>query len=634
MTGAIMKRLMAAASAVGLLAAFGCSLIDPYHPGLASGIYKQQIFDCKAPSRAKNNNGGGAQFAVGYEALHCAMSAATDVQVKYLKAAGEHETARTIAGIGITGAAAYGIILNDAPGIAAANSSEQITAIAAASAGVFAITNLITSPRRQDAYTLGAMAAACAQLASSPFLVEKKQYDSLEKIMSDNDARSLSSAIASIASLVEALKLLNAKASPPDPAITAYVQGLENELAAARAALARGYALKSEIDSAAPARLRAALARTNTAVAGELRKSQFNLSFLLGASADLSAMAKRLSPASGSSAPAPTPTPAPTTSGGNKTLLNATTNTFSIAAALPGAAPGTTPASLQQSAFEAIRKGVAEINGLADAIEQRVGAVGDIKLCRFEPATLALRLNPETLSFKKGETGSKAFVVDQGESPFVAQLVGSTKGLKVEFSPPFGRVGVVTSDGGADKGEHSVVVMEKSGATKLLKVMIGDSGGPGASGGAPACPAGLKGDEVAEIGSDCNKAKTLQKRLCIKDDGNFGKDTRAAIIRFHEDQKAGNSDSLAKTEINDLTGAATTDCDTTKYKSWYEQKLGNTKLNKIVTAIDSSLSWGDPGVRNYIQGKKLNGKLPRAGDGVVTRELCEAVIDPDSACDP
>ena len=221
-----------------------CSVLRPYNQGIRAEIYGLDL--C-----------GEEGFAECIP-LDAAQQQAADLQVKYIKAAGNDELVRNVVGGGIAAAAWYAWLINVSGQIGPANAGDQAAAIGAASSAAFIITSLFTNPQRQRVYLAGAKAIGCVRAAAAPFHLSSSDLETLTAILStdgDDIEFSLQLAIRDVDSAISELEYLNNASASPDATITSYVGGIRNEISVARLAFARGSQLRSELLAVAPRRL-------------------------------------------------------------------------------------------------------------------------------------------------------------------------------------------------------------------------------------------------------------------------------------------------------------------------------------------------------------------------------------------
>jgi len=414
-----------------MLALQSCSsLLKPYEVGKETGIYE---LPCSSPTCNR---------------LAEASGLAVKLQSNYIEAAGHDETVRNFANASLTAAATYALLLGVSDGIGPANASDQITALGAASAATLGVTSIYTNPVRQQIFIQGARAVSCARVAAVPFELGTTDLARLNAVLDGTGTPPTTDSLYDhIANVEMFLDLFEQAGLPAD-----YIASVRNEVAAARAAVSRGFAVRREITRTAPSRLMNHLRAVDTEVAAQLQATTVDLNTGLQIRSNLQSSAAAIAPQFGTQKQTPPdPAIAPALAGGIAALAAGGVNYDRV--------------------LREMRHATEFLNTLANDIEHTAKSVDTtFAACEFEPVSLALRLNTNTLEIPIGK--SKSFLVSEGQPPFVAEMVTSGSDIDVKFVPAFGNRGSVEVGAGATAGDYEVSVYDRTNKPVTLTVTV------------------------------------------------------------------------------------------------------------------------------------------------------------------
>lgn len=500
-----------------------CALVDPYAPGLNAGLYDSRMPKNSCPK-------GNEDSFTGPNALKCADERSTRLQRKYLHAAGQHEIARTLTAGAIIGGSSYALLLGVADGIAAANAKEQIAAIGAGAAALFALNNFVTSPRRQDIYIEGTKAIVCTQIAAAPYFLTTDQRE----VLTERDGATLASLVASAESELDKFRGAGSNGARH----RTLIEQADMAVSAGKQTANRAAGLVHAADVLAPAQMLASLRTINGAVSTELRKSQPDLSTIKTLQTGLAGFASGIS---------------------GDYVKNE-----GLDASPPALTSIAGTAETVRLAMRALKQRTIEANAILEAVNEAIAKVGAIDNCGFTIADLPLKIAISEKPFVKGTASSTTFVVERGEAPFVVRLSPPTAGLAAKFSDPFsadgsasfGRVGTVSYDGKAGVRNYDLFINDKAGALGRAAFEVA----PAPALAAPADP-GIQGDAETAHLQDKAVRQRVQTYLCVDPDGIFGPQTRAKIAEDRAKKNLAATGALSAEEITDILSAAKRLCD-------------------------------------------------------------------------
>jgi hypothetical protein len=423
--------------------ASGCAIVEPYGRGISAGIYDCTIDGvvAKKDRRGRASEETTCQLAPGAASLPRAIATAQVLQKKYIRAAGEHELIRTAATATVIGGASYALLMGVSDGIAAANATDQIAAIGAGAAAMIAVTNLTTSPRRQDVWLAGAKAVSCAVGRSTPFLLEGETVESLETTVFD------------LADEIVALRRLRAEAAASKdagkPDFVAAIADADAAIAAGDLRGGQGAQVLYMRNTGASTGLLNALREIDSDVNIELRKAQPDINAIIASVDGLKGFAAKIS---GAYAPAPT-----TASDGQTKSQD-----FESAADL----------------LAELKVATAEVRLKTDAVRAIVGpvidaaaAAGAPSACNLEAIIMPISVEPATVDFTAGAAANKIVKIVGGDAPFVADLAAPAEGVGESLDSPFSRDLLISATDKA-KGPATIIVKDRTGMKTQVTVNI------------------------------------------------------------------------------------------------------------------------------------------------------------------
>ncbi len=236
-------------------------------------------------------------------------------------------------------------------------------------------------------------------------------------------------------------------------------------------------------------------------------------------------------------------------------------------------------------------------------------------------AILNISLTPSALTFMVQKASEKIILVEGGTKPYAARLLDTTeKGLTVQ-SPIPGEtvVRVSVSEETAPGGPYQLLIMDATMShKKIVPITI------------QAQPNDQEEDITTWKLEKEEDIKIVQRKLCTKEDGKIGDDTKLAIRIFQETIKAKKSDSeLTEDQFNTLKKI--TDCKEAcpKCLNYFEKDLGPDEI--AILRDNLGLDPGDaPGTIEEDMRKKIK-QLPDSKDpeaskrGQLTKALQEQI---------
>jgi len=447
---------------LGSLLASGCAIVEPYGRGVAAGIYDCSVDAAQAvdvgnthQKKKANKLANICQLAPGPQSLPRAIATAQELQRKYISAAGEHEFVRTAAGATVIGGASYALLMGVSDGIAPANATDQIAAIGAGAAAMLAVTNLTTSPRRQEVWLAGAKAVSCAVGRSTPFLLDDRTSNSIDRSISE------------LTSLVALLHMARARAAArtPDTELTAAISDADLAIAAGDLAAGQGMQVLFMRNTGASTGLLNALREIDSDVMLELRKAQPDIGAIIASVDGLKGFAARISSAYA-------PAPADSTAGKSDDSIKRALFT------LMSEASGETGKSSDDDAkfLDAFKYVIAEVRRRTDAVRSVVGpvidsasAAGAPSDCNLEAVIIPVSVEPNAIEFKSGAADSKIVKIKGGDAPFIAEYSEPVTGFGVNLGSPFSR-DILISVSDKATGSATLYVKDRTGAKAPLVV--------------------------------------------------------------------------------------------------------------------------------------------------------------------
>ena len=210
------------------------------------------------------------------------------------------------------------------------------------------------------------------------------------------------------------------------------------------------------------------------------------------------------------------------------------------------------------TAYGRLTSSVQTIEQVQERMQIAQSQIDLIEQCRPKSVRTELTTVPPGPFRIPGGTGTSRFIIQGGKAPYRAELLQApVPGLDVRERPAFSaHVEVTAKDAAA--GTSSILITDGTGSTTVVGLEIGAAaasppGAPASAGplgvprptspgvtaptalpraprDAPLQPA--RQPEGAFLSED--QQKMVQRRLCVKDDGDFGKNTRRTIREYQE----------------------------------------------------------------------------------------------------
>lgn len=464
-------------------------------------------------------------------ALECSAA----IKSQYLEAMGDQVKLVSWTGIGLIPLTAFTI------GLAANGGSvNKVSDFALGGAGVYTLSRWLSAPERTQIYGLGQKAVQCAEQAVQPFMLPAGQRDSF--IEKQNDLMTKHAEVVADLAATRAFLAGSPASNPTVKAATTLFTDVEPALLKSASVQQKATNLLRQYDKA-PNELVTAVKNVNAAVNEALGSTIQSLNTLPGVLS------------------------------GVGSLYQESLTGFASFEPARGTADVINELLMLESEFWTDLQLLNELNGLRAGFESLLYhiAVMEAEVQRLTPEvpTQALSacgidvtniinpisVEPDVLSFKQDDTNRLSVLISGGNGTYVYSA--NADFFDIKQTPTFGDMLSVKWKG-SESGTYVIKVKDSTGRSKAVMVNVSaaiitgvGNGNVGVSGRVDDQPAadcallkeGLIQGEEAVCG-DINKTARLQtilkKELDIADpdntfiDGNYGKDTRAAVVSFLE----------------------------------------------------------------------------------------------------
>ncbi|WP_377895310.1 peptidoglycan-binding protein [Alteromonas sp. R78001] len=482
-----------------------------------------------------------------------AIACSSALKSEYIDGMGEQATLTSLTGIGLIPLTAFTI------GFAAnGESATKISDFALGTAGLFSLSNWLTSPERTRIYALGHQALQCAEQASMPFLIAFATNEQRERDAGDTGLNEY------VVQVNTAISAVNFAVIPQSP--------LASEFAAAKTEAQEAKQQAAELATKfnqAPGALITHTQRINSAVNLALTSSIQSLSALpsiLNGMGDLYT--------------------------DNKKFFNGFVPATDEDSGVSGTdSQGLPPAQEAQltTQLKAIKVATKQLQYYVNSITPKPAA-NTLESCGIDTTQLVggLTATPASLEFASN-TITHSVSVNGGSGTYVYEASAQ---FEIDQNTPFGGVfSIKVKEGSTQNGNYFIKIKDSTGriidvpmAIKKINASPTNGGGEGSSNETCALSGSL---QAAEKSLCTDKVKTLALQatlnafdgISVGEDGDYGAETRAAIVAF-----AQHHEHLID-EVSELNIQAITDY---QNQTQLEEAKLNTYLDSIGVSADRS----------------------------------------------
>ena len=447
-----------------------------------------------------------------------AISYANKVKTAYREGLSDHAKLKNLLGVGLIplGAATLGLGIADV-------SSEAVTGLGLTGAAAYGIGTFLESKPTQQAYVLGYNATNCAIDAVLPF-----QFEEADPVLTaftgayqtiDQRIEAVEQQIGAVRTAISSQKALPGASAP---AIQALIQRAEQDVVSATAIVdnakrARSSATKLQREIAtAPGRLMTAVDR----ILGEVYKA------IAENQTDLSAVASIIG-GLGQSFSQFTRIP--------DSLVSAKDISGRAAGAITAESEGGLEDDLNelQTRVSALSTDTRRLADLVNLVSEEK-PIEALRACGVDPDSIVseMVIDPSgPVVFTQGQEKEKLFLIRGGARPYQASLSNQeVRGVIVSQPEVFGPTFSVRITAEAIAGTYNVIVRDNSGRRAILEIMVRSE-----TAALPTVPAPADPSRAAFNRLSANNKAKLQTALCLSGaqvDGRWGPTTRGRLIAF------------------------------------------------------------------------------------------------------
>lgn len=239
---------------------------------------------------------------------------------------------------------------------------------------------------------------------------------------------------------------------------------------------------------------------------------------------------------------------------------------------------------------------------------------------KLPDSALDISLTPAALTFTAKKTAEKIILVEGGTKPYATRILETTdEGLTVHSPIPGDSIVRVTvSDKTKPGGPYQLLIMDATMShKKIVPVTIQE------------VPAGDKGTEAAWKLGNKEDIKIVQRKLCTKEDGDIGDDTKLAIRVFQEAIDEKPDGNLTQEQFNTLKNVKDCKDACPTCLNYFERDLGPDEIAKLRENLGLGNGEAPGTIENDMRDKikrKTESKDPEASKrGQVTKALQDQI---------